>query len=123
MATRIISISKQPTNKELYLTDNEGNSGSTITTKAKPGDTVIWQLEPGGGIEQITGIIEKPVSGSVNVFSSMPTPVDPKDPKSPWQATIGKDVTGSEIYDIAYMVDGEAHIGDPVIEVDDDDNE
>ncbi|PTB96025.1 hypothetical protein [Marivirga lumbricoides] len=123
MADRIIKVSKKSDSNELYLTDSEGNKGGTITTKVRPGDNVIWELDPDGGVDYIIGILKKPVSGSTNVLSSTPTPVDPNDPKTAWQGTVEESVTGSEIYDIAYMIEGQSYIGDPVIEVDEDGTE
>lgn len=123
MATKIITIRKQATNTDLYLTDSEGNAGNTITTKAKPGDTIVWELDPNGGIDQITDIIKRDISGNVNVFNPLPAPIDPKDPKSAWKGKISQSAIGAEIYDIHYMIKGVGFIGDPIIDVDEEDND
>ncbi len=121
MATEVIKISKQAESTGLYLTDNEGHAGNnSITTKVKAGDTVTWQLKPNGGIDQITGITEKSKSGNVNVFSTPPVPINPQDPKSPWQGVIKQDAKGTEAYSIEYMIKGVSFTDDPDIEVDDD---
>jgi len=117
MSTEIINISKQEGNNKLYLTDNEGHAGNnSITTKVKPGDTVTWKLVPNGGIDQITGITAKP--NSQDIFSVNPAPVDPKDPKTDWTGTVGKEAKGKESYNIAYKIEEESFVDDPEMEVD-----
>lgn len=123
MGTKTITISKQTTNTNLYVTDSEGNAGTTITTVAKRGDTIVWQLQPGGGIDQITGIIKKSVSGSVDVFSSQPAPINPKDPQTAWKGSISQNASGREYYDIAYIIKGANFICDPVIEIEEEGKE
>jgi len=117
MSTDIINISKQEGNNRLYLTDNEGHSGKdNITTKVKPGDSVTWKLVPNGGIDQITGI--NPKTGSQDIFSADPAPVNPDDPKSDWTGTVSENATGTESYNIAYKIEEESFVDDPEMEVD-----
>jgi hypothetical protein len=119
MSTDIINISKQEGNNRLYLTDNEGHTGKdNITTDVKPGDTVTWKLVPNGGIDQITGI--NPKTGSQDIFSVDPVPVNKDDPKSDWTGTVSENATGTESYSIDYKIGGASFKDDPDLEVEDD---
>lgn len=133
MSTVTIYIKKQSDSNGLYFTDSEGHSGNnTITTKVKPGDTVIWQLIPGGGIDAITSIDEIKKAGNQNLFENSPEPVSPKEAKSPWTAQIKEVASGNETYTIKYEISGVTYTfgpdindpkpnpNDPTIEVDDD---
>jgi hypothetical protein len=131
MATVTIYISKQKDSKGLHFTDSEGHSGdNTITTKVKPGDTVIWKLVSNGGIDSITSITEKSMTQNKNLFSTLPAPINPKDPKSDWSGIISENATGKEVYTIGYTIGGEDYLydpepepNDPDLEVEDDDKE
>jgi hypothetical protein len=116
MAVETIKISKQANGTGLYLTDNEGHAGdNTITTIVKPGDTVIWQLVPGGGIDKINGITEK--TGSADIFSSDPAPIDPLDPTTAWQGIVSESATGKEAYSIMYTIGDTGYTDDPELEL------
>lgn len=114
MATVTIYISKQKDSNGLHFTDNEGHSGdNTITTKVNPGDTVIWKLVSNGGIDSITSISEKSMTQNKNLFSTLPAPINPKDPKSDWSGIISENATGKEVYTIGYKIGNETYLHDP----------
>ena len=119
MATITIYISKQANGTGLHLEDSEGHSAdNSITTIANPGDTIIWQLKAGGGIDQITAITAK--EGSQDVFSTDPAPVDTSNPATNWQGVVSTSATGTESYNIAYKIGQTPYTDDPEIEVEDD---
>ncbi|ELR68919.1 hypothetical protein C900_05612 [Fulvivirga imtechensis AK7] len=112
MATETIKISKQSTGTGLYLEDNEGHAGdNTITTTVDPGDTVVWKLKDGGGIDEITNIYAK--STSQDIFSSDPV----KQSDGSWKGTVSSSATGSESYSIDYKIGGTEYTDDPELKV------
>ena len=114
MATVTIYISKQKDSKGLHFTDSEGHSGdNTITTKVKPGDTVIWKLTEEGGIDAITAISEVKSKNNQNLFVESPKPIDPKNPESDWIAEIKETATGKETYTISYKIDDNVYTQHP----------
>ncbi|GAB3339518.1 hypothetical protein GCM10027429_26040 [Marivirga atlantica] len=114
MATVTIYVSKQADGKGLHFSDSEGHSGdNTISTKVKPGDTVIWKIAPNGGIDSITSITEKSMTENKNLFSSLPAPENPKDPKSDWSGVISETATGKEVYTVGYTIGNETYLHDP----------
>ena len=112
MSTETIYISKQTSGTGLYLADSEGHSGNnTITTTVSPGDTVIWRLSNGGGIDEITNIYAK--TGSQDIFSQDPA----RQADGSWKGVVSTDATGNESYNIAYKIGGVEYLDDPDLEV------
>ena len=116
MATVNIFISKQPNGNGLYLTDSEGHHGNNnITTLVDPGDTVIWQLKPGGGIDAITAITPK--QNNQDIFENPPAPVNSSDPASNWKGIVKQTVTGTESYTIGYKIGDQTLEDDPELDI------
>ncbi|MBL6448023.1 hypothetical protein JMN32_17025 [Fulvivirga sp. 29W222] len=112
MATETIFISKQASGTGLFLSDNEGDSGdNTITTAVSPGDTVVWELVSGGGIDEIVNIYAK--TGSQDIFSSDPT----KQSDGSFKGIVSNSATGNESYNIAYKINGTEYVDDPELEI------
>ncbi|MEQ9290304.1 MAG: hypothetical protein RIG77_25455 [Cyclobacteriaceae bacterium] len=111
MAIQTITLSLESGTTNLILTDNQGHSGTDITTDVSPLDIVLWKIESGSAIQEITSIYRK--SGSVNVFSSIPVSL----PGGDWKGIVAGLASGTEQYGVKYKVDGTEYDVDPYIRV------
>jgi hypothetical protein len=98
----------------LYLIDSGGQRGvQSITTKANPGDEIIWKLDTRSNIKKIISIESK--STTLNVFSEPPSKVTDAE----FTGTIAPDAQGIGAYNIKYKYrDDTVVLDDPFIEVD-----
>lgn len=106
MATRVIKIKKGYTsNGNLDLSDH-GH------TTAGPGDTILWQIKSGSGVDSIQSIDVK--GGSANIWSSAPHPQG-----SNWTGNIMSSVPAVMEYNykVTWLKNGNAYVCDPKIAV------
>ncbi len=122
MATRTIYVSKEATNNNLVLRDSEGHNpgNDQLTTDVRPGDTVIWELDPTARpprtIYSLEGVMEKPFT-TVDLLVAPPTKSD-----NQYQGTVtsATNKTGQEEnYNIRYKVtsDGQVLTDDPKLKM------
>ena len=99
MADRPITITASNSSDCSLTLSDHGN------TNVDPGDTVLWIIAPGSGVEAITAITMKSSPPSTNIFSTAPHQVGNS---ANWKGTVDSGAAdGSEyIYSISWNVNG-----------------
>ena len=108
---KIDILKGDPKSGELELSD-KGFS------KVDKGGPVLWKIDKGSGVSEITGISIKDTPGSINIFSSGP---EPDGGSTNWRGKVSAEAkTDAEyIYNIFWKDDagGGPHRYDPILRV------
>jgi len=99
------------------LTLQDSNDNSATNFHAHRGDQITWQIQPGSGVNALTGFAQKNVNGNQNVFSSYPAQ---QGNSSNWQGTVDASLNSSNSYSDSYEIswqdaDGKSYTYDPMI--------
>ncbi|MEO6906197.1 MAG: hypothetical protein ABI148_07540 [Ginsengibacter sp.] len=101
----------------LTLVDENGNSATNFN--AHRGHVITWEIQPGSGVNALTGFAQKNVNGNQNVFSSYPAKLGNS---RNWQGTVDKDLSPSNSFTDTYEIgwqdsQGNSYTYDPAIQV------
>lgn len=113
MAEVYITISLKPGTTLLHLEDSQGHSGDApgFFTDVNRGDTVYWKLADNSGIDDITNIRAK--NGRFTIFNNG----SPSKNGHGWKGKVKEDATGTNSYDIDFVVNGKEFSEDPDLKV------